>query len=175
MPILATEKSRQAKELAYEVLLEHNPDPWTPAVVTDEVIEEAYQRVKPLYRRTKGGGVAWLRESLRKWMEDPARHDPHIDEVAVERALFLDYGAYKNLTVHEAEMVRARLAEMPDPWGWGADLTSDDPAQRSIVCKKATSPRSERWLSWPKREREKLQAIVNSRRSRDGRSVAQVA
>lgn len=171
---VVTEKATTAKTIAYEVLAEHNPDPWSPAVITDELIDEAYDRVKHLYGRGDGGR-AWLKRSIRAWLEDPSTHDPHIDEVAVERAMALDHAAYMNLTDVEADVVRGRLAEMNDPWGWGADLSSDSVADRSTAYHKATTPRSERWLSWPKKDRLALQDTVNMRRIRAGRAIPQQA
>lgn len=168
---VVTEKATTAKTLAYEVLAEHNPDPWSPAVITDELIDEAYDRVKHLYGRAANGGRAWLKRSIRAWLEDPATHDPHVDEVAVERAMALDHAVFMNLTDVEADVVRGRLAEMNDPWGWGADLSSDSVADRSTAYHKATTPRSERWLAWPKKDRLALQDAVNMRRIRAGRSI----
>lgn len=159
----------EARTIAFDVLAEHNPDPWSPAVVTDEIVDEAYDRVKHLYRSK--GGKSWVKKSIRKWLDSPSAYDPHVDDVAVERAMALDHSAYMNLSEVEADIVRGRLAEMPDPWGWGADLSSDDVSARSTAYHKATSPRSDRWLSWPVRDRQTLQDAVNMRRIRAGRSI----
>lgn len=160
----------EARTIAFDVLAEHNPDPWSPAVVTDAMVDEAYDRVKHLYS-SRRGGKSWVKTSIRKWLDNPSTYDPHVDEIAVERAMALDHSAYVNLSEVEGDIVRGRLAEMPDPWGWGADLSSDDASMRSTAYHKATSPRSEQWLSWPVRDRQTLQDAVNMRRIRAGRSI----
>lgn len=160
----------EARTIAFEVLAEHNPDPWAPAEVTPEVVAEARRRIRHLYADSNG-----LYSMLRKWLSNPGKFDPHVDEVAVEKAMALDFEAYTNLTDVEADIVRSRLAEMSDPWGWGVDMSSDDPRNWNPRGNRPPSPRAEVWLRWPKREREKLQYVVTKRRGRARAAVAAAA
>ena len=161
----SSEKTNRAKTVAYEVLAEHNPDPWSPVTITDQLVNEAYDRVKSIY--SAGGG--WLKKAIRTWLEDPAAHDPHLDTVAVDRASALDYNVFTNLTLRERDAVVDRLSRMADPWGLGADVFSEDPTLRfsnSGVAMGGLTPRAERWKAWPKADRDKLKNTVGVRRNR---------
>ena len=49
------------------------------------------------------------------WLLHPERHSPHVDEIAVERALSFDWSAFSSLSPAERAVFGDRLARMPNP------------------------------------------------------------
>lgn len=53
-------------------------------------------------------------DAVRYWISNPAKFDPYIDEIAVERALLGERKVYENLTRWEADVVYEKLQEILD-------------------------------------------------------------
>ena len=59
----------------------------------------------------------WSDEKVGRWVNDPNRHSPWIDWVAIERALKWDSVVISRLTDLEVEEFVRQLATDLDPWG----------------------------------------------------------
>jgi hypothetical protein len=64
-------------------------------------------------------------EQVGIWLNNPDKHSPYIDDIAVERALDFDWDVFDNLTPDERDVVYKKLARMKDPWGGGRDPELD--------------------------------------------------
>lgn len=118
---------------------------------------------------------------VRKWLADDRRFSPHVDQVAVDRAMGLAHEDYVSLcTADRREMVRL-LATMDDPFDTDLDFRGAirQAAKNSApgMGAQSTAPQDEssgltarrmRWLSWPDKERHALLSSVHQYRSRNG-------
>jgi len=74
--------------------------------------------------------VAWQRrlpETVERWLDNPDRHSPHVDEIALELALGFDWDAIAGLSLAEYDVLLNRLGAMCDPLGGNMqDRTTDE-------------------------------------------------
>jgi len=64
--------------------------------------------------------TAWQRrlpETVERWLDNPDRHSPHVDEIALELALGFDWDAISGLSLTEYDVLLERLGAMCDPLG----------------------------------------------------------
>jgi len=74
--------------------------------------------------------VAWQRrlpETIERWLDNPDRHSPHVDEIALELALGFDWDVISGLSLAEYDVLLNRLGAMCDPLGGNTqDRTTDE-------------------------------------------------
>lgn len=118
--------------------------------------------VPAMLRRVVDEAVASVRTheaTIIKWLSDPSEHTPHVDEVALRRALDFDWEAIRNLTALERSMFYGRLADMADPWSKGEQDTPNGAVEVE------PSPRRRRFLSATEAERGIIKRSVHRART----------
>lgn len=66
-------------------------------------------------------GVKW--DTVQRWLSQPAKYDPYIDEVAVRRAIDGDGAVYAALTIWERDEFFLRIQEIKEKFfGYEWDL-----------------------------------------------------
>ena len=106
--------------------------------------------------------------NVRRWLLNPAKFTPFIDEVAMKRAANFDWGVFATLSDDERALLFVRLAKMIDPYSIGFD--------RELLAfsgmtwaERVTTPRRVAWESGTKRERD---TVSNGIRRVSERAVA---
>lgn len=84
---------------------------------TDDVLPVTPALLTYIARATREAGMGVRREQIKVWLDNPARFSPHIDEVAVRRAIEFDWPVIDALTLDELEEATRRLKRRSDPWG----------------------------------------------------------
>ena len=106
------------------------------------VYEAAREGLNP-FAASKRAGVS--DDAARRWLKNPTKYDPYIDEIAVMRALEGERSVWDALTVWEREIVLDKLNDvkrgLPD-WEW-KEYLEDFAAKLTLP-----SPRVSRGLRW---------------------------
>lgn len=119
------------------------------------------------HRDVKRPGERWYyAETVRRWVEDPDKWSPFIDEVAVARALDFDWGVIDRLTRDEREVFLARLENHPDPFGHGTSRPEEIRYHPG-----AATPRFRAWKRGTDRQRDTLQAALRNRAKRRAKAT----
>lgn len=144
-------RAREARVWLWDWIEEHYPAAWdepdSPLLHDPDVIQQASEYLRSR-RFLASPGL------LEKWLGDAHRYSPFVDEVAVERAVRLDYEAYLGLTDVERTEAIDRLAELPMFTGKENSKKAHDPH------------RARAWEELPDEVRKNLATIVSKRRQR---------
>jgi hypothetical protein len=130
-------------------------------------------------RNARNRALSQHRRMVRSWLDDPGLLSPHVDPVAVHRAVSFDWDTIRNLTLLERDTFVTELACMTDPWSEHDGRSGfEDVARRwwpGFFEKRGMEPtpseRRNQFLSAPPEERLALNRQVNKRR-KDMREVA---
>lgn len=90
--------------------------------ITDELVADVVTLSNQILDRDNGDTHDILRATT--WLKDPQRFSPHIDEIAVERAVALEWDVIDALTHEERKAVSALLAVHYDPFGMRGSMSS---------------------------------------------------
>lgn len=128
----------KAREIVWAFIDEHHPDAWDdPQVLTSRELLEACVRVLRSHRIT-----CYSPAHVRRWLSNPVANSPHVDEIALERAINFDWDVIRALTIRERQILGARLARMRDPF------ESESESARWGVRGRVAAPKSPRRLAW---------------------------
>lgn len=90
---------------AYDAAYDFDPD-WPENGLTLDLVQHV--------RRAVGASKT---TSVWRWLRDPAKYSPYLDEIALERAMHWDWGAIDNLSYAERREFVERMARHSDPFG----------------------------------------------------------
>jgi hypothetical protein len=146
----------------YELLCSSMPDD-DPGVLA----EEAATQILPVLRSLGWHGT---RSHLLRWLGNPDKYEPYLDEVALARAINFDWPVIRRLTADETTELYERLAQMDDPY----DETPDGEWERFLrryghtrrpAGERKESTRHAAWASGGVLERQALSSgVVLARR-----------
>jgi hypothetical protein len=99
--------------------------------------------------------IKHIPRNVARWLANPAKHTPHIDEVAMKRAADFEWAVVERLSDDEHSLLYERIGKMIDPFSIGFDrellkASGMDWTQRT------PSPRRTRWEAGTKRQRDTL-------------------
>ena len=150
--------TERRKRIIWDWIDEHHPDWWDrPEMLSNPRV---IQRLVLLTKATAKNGSAAKAEDVERWLRDAATESPFVDEVAVRRAVALEYEVFSSLTRKERGEAVGRLAAMDDPF----DLESEDRDNEGVV--RSASHRRLAYLAWPPVEQRRLRDTVKRRRAR---------
>lgn len=158
-------RRQEAIWTAYDEICEQElGDEFRDLILTDFIVAQIAKRANEVggYRP---GTIASAH--VREWLQP--QKSPHVDLVAVARAMNFDWGAVANLTREEARVAYRELAEMDDPYEDKADalLKSVAPyaGTDSRVEGRIPTGRRLNWLEGSRAERTRLsQGVGRARR-----------
>jgi len=107
-----------------------------------------------------------------RWLSVPEVFSPHVDRVAIGRALDFDWPVIEQLTNKERKLFVAALAEMDDPWGRGdGDLLTEilREASPNGNIGRVVSDRSLAWARGTATQRDTIVSAVRRARERGRR------
>lgn len=107
------EVMRQRRKAVYDVAAQMELDDYRK--VSDGVARKIAAQALPRYGRSKSPRPEQVAH-VKRWLGDPAKYDPYIDEVAITRACAFEPDVIANLTDDETTEFYDRLAAMADPF-----------------------------------------------------------
>jgi hypothetical protein len=114
------------------------------------------------------GHASWQQrvpETVGRWLDNPDRFSPHVDEVALELAVGFDWDAIAGLTLTEYGVLLGRLDAMRDPFDWSTeDRTADGLGGASTLV--SASRRRWAYLRGSARQRHQLAETLARKRMR---------
>lgn len=153
--------------LAYDLYAEADTDDITPALAADIAAEVRAEFGIPA-KRLPGARV-------QRWLTDEVTFSPHVDRIAVERALLFDWAAIDGLTDKERAQFIDRLCAMDDPLGL-------EHRERALHARRRgetggaslwkESARHRRWMTGTEKQRNRVEAAARRRGVRLGQGVA---
>lgn len=165
------------KRLVWDYIDEHHPELWNqpaPLKASDALVEKIVQSVavtaeaaegRVRTRNARSSRLANLRHQLRQqigsWLADPATHTPHLDEIALERALRFEWDVVEALSEAERDEWMRRLSAQIDPWDDALEARDND----GVLTQ--ASQRRMAWLEAPQEVRGRVSGAVLRRRSRE--------
>lgn len=120
--------STDRRRFVWDLIDTHWPELWdqpAPLKATDSLVTTIRDAVLTAYPtpsskskdpRTRASARRQTGDMVRRWLDDPAKWSPVVDDIAVERALAFDWDAINNLTDMERAVMVDALAQMDDPW-----------------------------------------------------------
>lgn len=154
------EARRKPLLAVWDFIDETHPEWWDskPGTTPGSKLRDAAARV------ARENGYVGRRYRIAEWIASPEMFSPHIDEVAMDRAMDFDWDVIDNLTAAEYVELGRRFAAMGDYGEFeGEDRGMDgDPM--------SGSPRRQRFRRGTLTQRKRLQMAVD--RARQGSAVA---
>lgn len=142
-------KSRAARVIAFDALAELDQD---HPEITNELVNATSRAID---RAGVLVGVHIRHSYVRNWLENPGWYTPHIDDVAVRRALDFDLTAIRGLSSDETDLFYGALYLMGDrAFDYYAASEAHFYAKPGEALQQ--SPRRVRYLSLPKELQVKL-------------------
>lgn len=158
----------------WEWVDEHRPDTWDRGASVDEaVVARAVTYANA--NRLPGSKTHVGRARVREWLTDPDAHSPHIDKVAMRRALAFDWPVIAALTRAEYRLFIAELAKMRDPWEQGKGDLEHEIRNARTGGSWSAIPRTPRWRAWMRgtpEDRDRLVRAVSLHRRHRKAEVA---
>lgn len=151
-------QSAAARKALWAYLDENHPKVWDNygELMRPDVVREAIDLVIPYVTRDRGKFTE-ARIKVGKWFANPEKYDPHVDKVAVERALNFDWDVIERLSLDERDLFYDKLAAMDDPF---EDGVGDNLNQKTMP----TSWRGRCYRFGSPNEREAVRQAVSRRK-----------
>lgn len=131
-----TNRATECKRVIWDWIDEHHPEWWD----NDDEDNPRFlvENLARLARMASVGGRCIRTSEVRDWLSNPRRHTPHLDEVAIDRAMDFDWPVVRSLTVIERQHLARRLAAHDDPWGDLETGNDADPGNRALAFRDGT-------------------------------------
>lgn len=151
----------------WEWVDEHRPDTWDrPGQVDEAVVARCVTYANT--NRLPGTTTHVGRARVRQWLTSPEEWSPHIDKVAVRRALAFDWDVIEALSRAEYQEVIRSLAAMRDPWEQGIGDFEYEIRNARTGGSWSAIPRTPRWRAWMRgtpEDRHRLVRAVSRRKA----------